>query len=746
MPQSPQLAKFRTSSTFNNRALSVAIVFGTVSPVAHAVSNIETIEVISQHKKENLQTTPLAVSALGKQQFERSELNSLTDIETQVPGLSLGTINIIQPQIYIRGIGSNDDSAAGDSSVAMFVDQVYLNRMSNVYMNSFDLQSIEVLRGPQGTLYGKNGVGGVIHFIRNKPVLANEYKARVGAGNLGQSNLDLVLNQALSEQIAARVSLSANKRDGYVKDANERAIYSDQNQQSALVQFAYLGEQNKVNLALEYNDIEQNATGHVATGGGLGQILSLTQPQVFNDFYQTLAIEPGKANNSNSGAQLTWVHSNNDWQLHSITAYKKSDSHLIDPLTGSQVQHSDFFSALLENQEQAEQWSQEFRLFGERIFSTPVSWLAGLYWMDSQVERLEGYVFDLGSRMLSTPERPVPPGTVVTVQSNNIQQADNTTYAAYVNFDYAINAVHKLSLGYRFGYEQKTVEQLADQVDGLIIHENYQTSNQRSYSADTIQLMLSSQWQQHFYSYVRYAQGYKSGGYQGVAPTKADAEKGFAPEYADNYELGFKSDWWQQQFRLNTAVFYTDYKDLQVLFQKDSQAPVSPISVENAAEASSKGVEFEWLLAPKLTPNWNFGGHLALLNARYESFKDNPTVTNNKLRNAPASTYAVNVSYYPNWFNSYQLEWHMSYRYKGKTYQEPENLQISAIPGYHLLSSKLRFKPNSEKWLIDVWAENLTNQKYYVHKFASPSSTGALAVISSPGIPLNWGVKLTYLW
>ncbi|WP_237716291.1 TonB-dependent receptor [Catenovulum agarivorans] len=717
-----------------------------ISPLVIAANEIETIEVVSQHKKENLQKTPLAVSAIGKLQFERSELNSLTDIETQVPGLALGTINIIQPQIYIRGIGSNDDSAAGDSSVAMFVDQVYLNRMSSVYMNSFDLQSIEVLRGPQGTLYGKNGVGGVIHFIRNKPVLANEYKARVGVGNLGLHNFDLMLNQQLSEQVAARVSFGSHQRDGYIKDANGRGVYSDQNQQSAHLQFAYIKTDDQINLALEYNDIDQNAKGHTVTGGGLGQIISLTQPEVFNDFYHTLSSDAGMAENTNSGAQLTWVHNFASVQLHSITAYKESESHLLEPLSGADVQYSDFFAADIAINEDAQQLSQEFRLFGQQIFDTQVAWLAGLYWMDSQANRSESYTFDLGSLILSTPTQAVPPGTVVSTASSNFQQSDNTTYAAYFNLDYAFDSVHKLSVGYRVGYEKKQVEQVTDQVDGLIIHEVYQTNNQRSFNANTLQLMLSSQWQQNLYSYIRYAEGYKSGGYQGVAPTKADAELGFAPEYADNYEIGVKSDWWQNQFRLNATVFYTDYQDLQVLLQRESQAPVSPISVENAAEASSKGVEFEWGIAPNVLPNWHFSGHLALLNARYESFKGNPNVKDNKLRNAPKSSYAVNLSYYPNWFDAYHLEWHMSYRYKGTTYQEPENLDISAIPAYHLLSSKIRFTPDSEKWLLDVWVENLTDEKYYVHKFASPTSTGALAVISSPGLPLNGGVKLTYLW
>ncbi|WP_440905714.1 TonB-dependent receptor [Catenovulum sp. SX2] len=745
MPQALRSPFIIGYSTLGRQILLSAASF-IISPLVIAANEIETIEVVSQHKKENIQTTPLAVSALGKLQFERSELNNLTDIETQVPGLAVGTINIIQPQIYIRGIGSNDDSAAGDSSVAMFVDQVYLNRMSNVYMNSFDLQSIEVLRGPQGTLYGKNGVGGVIHFIRNKPVLADEYKARVGAGNLGQHNLDLMLNQQLGEQVAVRLSLGSHQRDGYIKDVNGRAVFSDQNQQSAHLQFAYMASDDQINLALEYNDIDQNAKGHTVTAGGLGQIISLTQPEVFNDFYQTLSSDAGAAKNTNSGTQLTWVHNFAEVELHSITAYKESESHLLEPLSGADVQFSDFFAADITITEDAQQLSQEFRLLGQQIFDTQVEWLAGLYWMDSQASRTESYTFDLGSLILSTPTQVVPPGTVVSTASSNLQQSDNTTYAAYFNLDYAFDSVHKLSVGYRVGYEKKQVEQVTDQVDGLIIHEVYQTTNQRSFNANTLQLMLSSQWQQNLYSYIRYAEGYKSGGYQGVAPTKADAELGFAPEYADNYEIGVKSDWWQNQFRLNTAVFYTDYQDLQVLLQRESQAPVSPISVENAAAASSKGVEVEWLLAPNSLPNWHFSGHFALLNARYDSFKDKNEVKGNKLRNAPKSSYAVNLSYYPNWFDAYQLEWHMSYRYKGTTYQEPENLEISAIPAYHLLSSKIRFKPISEKWLLDIWAENLTDEKYYVHKFASPTSTGALAVISSPGLPLNWGVKLTYLW
>ncbi|EWH08348.1 TonB-dependent receptor [Catenovulum agarivorans DS-2] len=711
-----------------------------------ANSKIETIEVVSQHKKENLQSTPLSVSALGKLQLERNELHSLTDIETHVPGLSLGSINLIQPQIYIRGIGSNDDSAAGDSSVAVFVDQVYLNRMSSVYVNSFDLQSIEVLRGPQGTLYGKNGVGGVIHFIRNKPSLQDELKVRVGAGNFGQKNLDFVINKQLTEQVATRVSFGKKQRDGYVNNPAANAMFSNEAQTSMHAQLAlYLGA-NHINLAVEHTEVEQNAIGHTVTGGGLGQVISLTQPKVFNSFYQTLSADEGRANNQISGMQVTWQHQQDNFELQSISAFKRSNSDLLEPLTGADIEYSDFFAATILIDEEAEQLSQEFRLLSPQSTESKFNWLAGVYWMDSQARRQEYYGFDLGSMMLSTPDRPVPAGTVVSTASNNIQDSDNLTYAAYFNLDYAFNSIHTLSIGYRLGYEQKKVEQMADQVDGLIIHQAYQTDSQRSFNADTLQLMLANRWLPNVYTYMRYAQGYKSGGFQGVAPTKADAEKGFAPEYADNYEIGVKSDWWRNQLRLNAAVFYTDYQNLQVLLQRQSQAPVSPISVENAAAASSKGIELEWVLAPKILPNWNLSGHLALLNARYEDFKGNTQVNGNKLRNAPKTSYALNLSYYPNWFSKYQLEWHASYRYKGTTYQEPENLSASSIPGYHLLSSKFRFKPTSDNWLIDLWVENLTDEKYYIHKFASPTSTGTLAVISTPARPRNWGVKLTYQW
>ncbi|WP_143870082.1 TonB-dependent receptor [Catenovulum sediminis] len=712
---------------------------------------IETIQVTAQRKLQNIQTTPLAVSALNAEKLNQFQVEDLSDIETRIPGMSMGTLNGVQPQIFIRGIGSNDDSAGGDSSVAIFIDDVYINRAAGVQFNAFDMQRIEVLRGPQGTLYGKNGVGGVIHFIRNKPSQDEEAKITAGVGNLQHRQLNALLNTSLNKNLASRSTVSIHKRDGYVKGVEDAVQFSDVDNQAANLQLTYQTGEHQLNLAFDYYDEAQNSIGHRPLGGSIGQLIKLSQGEKANDFYRNFSSAPGWQKRTLQSLSLSYDTQLNWAELTSITAYRDIDANVQDKVSSTDIQYTELLDVNNQINEQATQFSQELRLSGEPLLQGKLNWLSGLYYLNADTKRNESFISDMGYLILSTPQQPVPPGTRLQLISQAEQVVETNSYAAYGQINYQLNDTHTWTTGLRISYEQKQATQHAPQADGLIVFEPYQASAEKGFNNHSWETMLESQWQDKLYSYVRYAQGFKSGGFQGTSPSKAAAEKPFFPETADNYEMGVRSDWFENQLRLNATAFLTEYKNLQVLRQQDAQTTIAPIIIVNAAKAQSKGLELDWIFKPAILQQKNqqveLSGYLAYLDAEYKEYENaGNSLAGNRLRNAPKNSYAVQLSWYLNLIQAGRVSTHIEYRYKGKTYQEPENLEASAIPAYHLTNAKVKYRSTNEKWFAEIWIDNLFDKQYYIHNFASPTSTGQLAVIGTPGLPRHYGINIGYTW
>ena len=178
---------------------------------------LEEITVVAQRRAENLQDVPIAISALSEATIEKADIHDLTDIATRVPSLTYSPFSPGQNIIALRGVSSNDDGAGTDNSVAIFVDEVYLGRVSNINPEMFDIERVEVLRGPQGTLYGKNTIGGAINIISTRPDTEQfSAKLRANIGNYERTDFAGLLTGPISENLAGKFSFSYRNRDGWV--------------------------------------------------------------------------------------------------------------------------------------------------------------------------------------------------------------------------------------------------------------------------------------------------------------------------------------------------------------------------------------------------------------------------------------------------------------------------------------------------------------------------------------------------
>ncbi len=194
-----------------------------------ARAGLDRITVTAQRIEESLQDVPIAVSAVESETLEQSGIGTVDDLSMRVPGLSIGRFNPAQPQIYIRGIGSTDQSASGDPSVGVFIDGVYISRHGAMDLDFFGLERVEVLRGPQGTLYGKNVVGGAINYVTRPPSSEFGGRAEAQLGEFNRQDFRGLIEGPVAENVNARMTLNRNKRDGYSVNATTGNELSDEN-------------------------------------------------------------------------------------------------------------------------------------------------------------------------------------------------------------------------------------------------------------------------------------------------------------------------------------------------------------------------------------------------------------------------------------------------------------------------------------------------------------------------------------
>lgn len=699
---------------------------------------LEVIEVSALRKTQNLQVTPVSVSALSNTLLENAQVNGLNGIDHLVPGLSIGLFNIAQPQIFIRGIGSNDDGAAGDPSIAIYMDDVYMNKLSSIAIDTFDIQRIEVLKGPQGALYGKNGAGGAIHIINNRPEFNNTAKFQLGLGNFNFRTANLMVNKLVTNDQAVRLSLSRKVRGGYVTSAIQPELNFNQvdNMHARLQYLAEIDSDQRLGLAAFYVHDSTSSPGHIADGGAIGHIHRLVNQTAFNHFYKNFATHSGHEEREASGFKLDYQTKINNADLIVIASHNKADVSIAEVIAGSSIQVNNFLDVTNFIEEQHEQTSIEARLSGA---FNHFEWMLGASMQDATTNRVESLITYLGT---SFPQNPTQ--QVLSLPADSVQYSDNRSSAIYAAGGWNLDDVHKLHLGSRYSYDAKKVDLATNQVDQFTIFEQYDTFVRNSFSEWTHEVNFSSQWQQNIFSYLRYSEGFKSGGFQGMASTKLAAETGYLPEYSTNYEMGLKLDWFSNQLRTNLSIFTTQYQDLQVQKQVDVGA-LGYLVVENAAKANIKGAELDWTFRPSMQPKLELSGNYAYLDTEYENYADDPRYQGNKLRNAPKTSYSIRMAWYER-LSFGQLSFDTIYSYKGKTYQDPENLESSIIPSYHLTHFNLKLSSHDTNYFMKIWVENAFNQKYFIHKYASPTGIGSLVLVNTPGAPRQYGITFGVNW
>ena len=575
------------------------------------------IVVTARRTEERLQRVPSSVSAFNERALDRIQAQDTTGLQGAVPNLNIvqGRGSSNATNIFIRGIGQPDALQTFDPAVGVYVDDVYLSRIRGNQLDLLDVDRIEVLRGPQGTLYGKNTIGGAIKFVTRRPGDVFHANGSIAVGSYDQIDLKGAISGPLTSGVSAGLAVLHGQHDGYVEDRLNNREYNDKNTTAGRAALA-INPSSKIRIDLTADYTRDNAKMNVGRPINnlttfSGTTLVVTDPVGSGKYHWKGETTPGLPNTTKMKhygfAGTAALDVTDSITLKSITAYRnlKTDDYIDIDATHYSV--GDVFVGVRQHQ-----FSQEFQA---TYTGTRLNAVAGLYYLKERVRsHQEAYADDLFGPLFGNPTFLRTVDDDLTLHS----------YAAYANASYEIVPRVRLSAGIRFTKEKKDYFRTTTTfLNGAVFTPPFVFEPHDSWK-DTSP-MASIDWQvtPSTMLYARVAKGFKSGGFNGRANNPSGSESTiYDPETVWSYEAGFKTTI-ANQLRVNGSVFTSNYKDFQarIADTDTSTFPPTPLlSVLNAGKLRINGAELEAAWTPM--KSLLIDGQLGYLDAEYKEFDD----------------------------------------------------------------------------------------------------------------------------
>jgi len=748
---------------------------------------IEEVIVTAQKRQENVQSVPIAVSVFSGDNLRVRGITDLQGISQRAPGFNMGSKDAASAQLSIRGIGSADDGAAADNSVIVYIDEVPIGRAAGMDLDLFDLERVEVLRGPQGTLFGRNAVGGAVSLVTRKPDEELRVRVQTKVGNLNRIDFGGYLSGALSDNVFGKVAFSTRNREGYLdstidllpnftelfpnlsKSLAEDVKAMDENRTSIRGGLRVVASDDlEFNMSVSFGTLDQAGPQRVFIGDkqqfGIGG--DLLVPGFRDDFQKEFFEDPGFAKIDSWGSSIRADYTfGGDYTLTSISSFREVDASIQDVIS-TEAQVRAMFGAdvgasgpLLPDvligpasndfQENSKAYTQELRVTspsGEEI-----EWVAGVFYLNEKVKRNE--TVNLGLILRGDDGFLAPVG-----ESGDDQDATTKSYAVFGQMSYAPETLEglKFTLGLRYTYDEKSISRVG-KADGVVVAVPFAFSGSESFDKLTPKAVVSYQATDDVFAFASFSRGFKSGGYQGRGTSIRVVSKPFLPETADSYEIGLKSTWFDGRFQFNPTAFYTDFKDLQIveLLQEEGAPPeaTSVLVTQNAANARIYGAELEYiaLLAEGLT----LTGAVTYLDAKFTEFfapegfqrstgfeGDLEDRVGNFLSKSPKFSTSQVLRYEWSVDSGATMAAQVEYIHKGLMFNSPDNDADVATPAYDLLNVRVSYLSDSDHpFEVALWADNLLDEDYLNQSFAQDGGGRAI-----PGAPRTYGVTLNWTY
>ncbi|KRG39607.1 TonB-dependent receptor [Stenotrophomonas pictorum JCM 9942] len=715
-------------------------------PAGTQATQLDEVTVTARRRSESIQDVPVAVSAFGEEQIKDLQASTVEGLQGAVPNMNIaqgrGSANSVN--VFIRGIGQPDALQTFDPGVGMYVDDVYYSRINGALFSLFDIQQLEVLRGPQGTLYGKNSTGGAIKLTTKNPFDNEGGAVEVTAGDYGRLEGRFYVSGKLSDTVAASIAGAKITNDGYVKDAVTGKHYNDDDTEALRLKLAFKPTDN-FSAVLSLDTTRQDAA--LTLGRPMAPLLQTSLAPA-----GVIVLQPGETGEWNRRAQTSFTdgqgqylkHSgaslamdwdiNEQWMLKSISSYRKLKTQSYIDIDASEYELGDVLVALDQDQR-----SQEFQLHydnGSNVHAT-----FGAYYMKENVPSYqEAYADDLFSFL----------GAKVPFLRTIRDDLSTTSTAAFAHLNWEFVPTWTVAAGVRWTKDKKDYERSTSTFWGApfaSLNGTVAFDARASWTAVTPSVSLQKEFSDDLMGYVSANRGFKSGGFNGRANTVYDTQNAkFDPEYVWTYELGLKGSSADRRFRGSAAAFYSNYSDFQARVSQD----VGTFPVLNAAKLNIKGIELEGsaLLGEATT----LSAQLGWMDAKYDKFEDfrldpsypgfDPNVSHDHVPFSPDWTARVALQHVFSLGDNGNLTFGGDVSYRGDTWLSVDNRAVLSQDAYTLVGAYGVWDSPQMAWQIRAGVRNLTDKQYKTEgqEFASVGNIQTAYY----GLPRNWYMSVRY--
>lgn len=676
------------------------------------------VVVTAQRRLQNLQKVPITMNVFSDEAVERGRITDVSEVANKTVGLSFDAFPASQPRPAIRGIGSSDRGAAGDPSTAVFVDEVYMGRPAAVAFDAFDVERIEVLKGPQGTLWGKNVVGGALHVVSNRPSLSG-FDASVAAtvGDYGRREVAGFVNLPIGQTLAARISVSSRAHDGYVRNLYLGNRVEDERTESLRAQLLF--EPNERLTVLFAADGTRNRptlqARHTIGVDPASATAPLWAPTIDRDPSVTRMEINGDDDRDTYGLRLNVDYDFGGAVLSSVSSYRWLDYDSFGDgdggnptinrinIRGGQFEDTTF-------------WSQELRLSAPS--GSRLSWVGGLYFYHADTDRTDLLVLD---------SPPAPSGSFL---ARDQYDQTNVTDSVAVFADATYPVTERLNVfgGLRYSRDKKDYSVSTAASTALIrATSRYDVAASASWNETTWRIGADYDLAERVMLYGLVSTGFKSGGFQDTPETPTSAVIPFAPENATNYEVGLKTQLFDRALTLNPSVFWIDYQDLQVRRTVGFDTFTS-----NAGSARIRGTELSAVWTPQ--GGFSLAASYAYTDARFvDLVTDGLDLSGNRLNRNPRHKLSLSPSYEYVLASGASVFGAVDVNYESFIYDDIDNNDLNVRPARTLVDVRLGYRSADGRWEATLWGKNVTDEITITHQY-----------ILAGGQFANYGPPATY--
>ncbi|GAD60532.1 LOW QUALITY PROTEIN: tonB-dependent receptor [Brevundimonas abyssalis TAR-001] len=699
-----------------------------------AATQVEEVIVTARRREESLREVPVAVTALSSERLALTGAADVTVLQQQTPNATVQVARGSNSTLisFIRGVGQQDPLWGFDPGVGLYVDDVYVARPQGAVLDIFDIERIEVLRGPQGTLYGRNTIGGAIKYVTSRLAPEPELMLRGAVGSDGQ--LDMIASGSLPVGDYLRIggAVASYNRDGFGQNLTTGADHYDKDVTAARVS-AELAPTSNLFFRFAWDRVEDNSNarhGHREVAG------AAPGADVLPGIYDTRSGLGDDNYVETEGLSLTAEWTINDMlTFKSITARRDGYTDTVIDFDGTPSPTLDIPAYYADDQ-----FTQEFQL----LFNG-ARWqgVAGVYYLDSHAEGAFDTV--LGNLGVS-----IGTGGFV----------DTESYAVFADFNFDLSDRLRVAVGARYTEDDKTgfvnratylgagQTPLTGGPAATPLVQNTLYTNSRSFSEFTPRISVSYDLNDDLTGYAAFSQGFKSGGFdmRGDALATPDTVDGYDPETVDSYELGLKGYAFDRRLTFSSALFYSDYQDQQVTTQVPTATGIASF-VDNVGASTIYGAEFEgslWL-TDFLTANFAVG----YLRAEFEEFIRYNLTT---MQYEDISDLVV-VQNSPRWSGYLGVTWtndlldgqlaitpSVSYRDDFSQFEFPN--PILDQEAYALVDLSVVWTTPDQRWQLALHGKNLTDEEYRTGGYNFPGALFDNSISAFYGPPRTWTAAL----